>query len=102
MAHFRCCLLKGGLGPWAQFGGFCWVCFTCCGDDAHQHALEIHGGYFPGQDFVQAEMSWIKFGFVVLRQILPPNFVHISGLLNWDFNGILMGMNHGIFIDMKT
>lgn len=40
--------------PECGAGGFCWVCFTCCGDDAHQHALETHGGYFPGQDFVQA------------------------------------------------
>ncbi|CAK9022952.1 unnamed protein product [Durusdinium trenchii] len=34
--------------------GFCWVCFTACGDDAHEHAMDAHGSYFPGQDFVQA------------------------------------------------
>lgn len=51
---------------------FCWVCFTCCGDDAHQHALEIHGGYFPGHDFVQAwhrKLRWERVQ-LILRQLL--------------------------------
>eukprot|EP00435_Cladocopium_sp_Y103_P074650 s168_g50.t1 len=52
--------------------GFCWVCFTCCGDDAHQHALETHGGYFPGQEFVQAwhrKLRWERVQ-LILRQLL--------------------------------
>ena len=42
---------KNGKTSWAR--GFCWVCFTPCGDDAHEHAMTVHGSYFPGHEFVQ-------------------------------------------------
>ena len=29
------------------------MCFTPCGDDAHEHAMTVHGSYFPGHEFVQ-------------------------------------------------
>jgi len=34
---------------------FCWMCFAVCGRDAHQHALQVHGDYFPPPKVVE---SW--------------------------------------------
>ena len=28
---------------------FCWLCFQPCGQDAHPHCSEVHGGYFPSR-----------------------------------------------------
>ena len=28
---------------------FCWLCFQPCGQDAHPHCREVHGGYFPSR-----------------------------------------------------
>ncbi|CAJ1401426.1 unnamed protein product [Effrenium voratum] len=52
--------------------GFCWVCFRACGQDAHPHALEVHGTYFPCPAFITAWHRKLRWQSVqeVLRQLM--------------------------------
>lgn len=55
--------------------GFCWVCFLCCGTDAHDHCRTEHGSYFPPRFFIKRwhrRLRWVKIDALLQRAAAPP------------------------------